>query len=88
MDKDLAGFNMKRLIAVALLALFVSDISAPAIGAAWANGVPLENAGLNVSAVLKDEVGLEDTDILKQPGDSGRKANVLFMIDATAGMSF
>ncbi|MDR1020117.1 MAG: hypothetical protein LBL73_05105 [Synergistaceae bacterium] len=79
---------IKKLVASMVLAIFVSDISAPVIGAAWADGLPLASAGLNVSAVLKDEVGLDDTDILSQPGENGRKANVLFMIDATAGMSF
>jgi hypothetical protein len=87
MKQDVVRF-LKRSIAVTMLALFVSDISAPVLGAAWANGTTQAQAGLNVSAVLKDEVGLEDSDILKQPGEFGSKPNVLFMIDATAGMSF
>jgi hypothetical protein len=87
MKRGFAGFP-KRLVAGIVLALFVSEISVPVLGIAWADGVPLAQAGLNVSAVLKDEVGSEDSDLLWQPDELGRKANVLFMMDATAVMSF
>ncbi|MDR0615633.1 MAG: hypothetical protein LBG29_02395 [Synergistaceae bacterium] len=70
------------------MTIFVSEISLPVAGAAWASGIPIAEAGLNVGAILKDEVGLKDSDILKQPDEIGRKPNVLFMVDATAAMSF
>jgi hypothetical protein len=86
MEQSFAKF-LKRLVAAVILAIFVSEITVPPL-AAWADGVPLAQAGLDASAVLKTEVGVKDSDVLLQPDEQGRKANVLFMMDATAAMAF
>ncbi|MDR1515934.1 MAG: hypothetical protein LBS45_09575 [Synergistaceae bacterium] len=72
----------KRVIAAAVLALYLSQATLPVWEgtlAARADVLP------NVIAPLKHEVGMEETD--KLVGGS-RKSNVLFLIEATAAMSF
>ena len=72
----------KRVVSIVTLALFMSQVSLPV----WEGAVKAwADVGTNVAAPLKSEVGLEETDEL---AGGGRKSNVLFLIEATAAMSF
>jgi hypothetical protein len=82
----------KKFTAAIVLALFISQTSLPAWEGtlrAWAAvRVDDAGAGLSVLATLKDEVGQSDENLLDMNDETTRKANVLFMIEATAGMQF
>ncbi|MDR1515935.1 MAG: hypothetical protein LBS45_09580 [Synergistaceae bacterium] len=80
----------KRMIASVVLAIFMSQISLPVWEgtlAAWA-ATRVDSAGLSTLATLKDEVAMGDEDLLDMGQETTRKANVLFMIDASAAMQF
>ncbi|MDR1915149.1 MAG: hypothetical protein LBQ58_01060 [Synergistaceae bacterium] len=77
----------RRLIAIAVLALFVSQLSLPGIeGVRGAYAADAFDA-LSVTAPDKESVGMDDTDDMDLYG-GGAKSNVLFMLESTAIMSF
>jgi hypothetical protein len=85
MNSEKNGFA-RRFTASLVLALFMSQVSLPMWGTnrAWAD------VGTNVKAPLKNypdnvDVGMEETD---DRSGGTRKSNVLFLIEATAAMSF
>ncbi|MDR1020630.1 MAG: hypothetical protein LBL73_07725, partial [Synergistaceae bacterium] len=72
----------KRFVTAWVLALYIAQTLPPLPGGtltAWAD------AGTDVSAPLKTEVGQQETDALV---GGTKKSNVLFLIESTAAMSF
>ena len=78
--------GLVRRVAAVVLAFFVSHVSLPAVGvpraeAAWSD--------VDGTALRKEsEVILEDDQLLNKEKETLMKANVLIMMEATAGMQF
>jgi hypothetical protein len=75
----------RRFTASIVLALFMSQVSMPVwgTGGAWAAAIPLES--VSTRAVLKSETVLDETDLTS---GGARKANVLFLVEASAVMGY
>jgi hypothetical protein len=69
----------KRLITVLVLALFIAQAALPA----WAEPVPLDE--MKTRAIRKSEAALDETDMTT---GGARKANVLFLVEATPPMIY
>ncbi|MDR1137336.1 MAG: hypothetical protein LBK91_03345 [Synergistaceae bacterium] len=75
-----------RFVALLVLSLFVSEISFPVVGASLAEAAWKD---LNGAAPLKEiDVALDDEQLLDGNKETMRMANVLVMVEATAGMQF
>ncbi|MDR3165499.1 MAG: hypothetical protein LBU13_07955 [Synergistaceae bacterium] len=78
--------NLVRLAAFFVLALFVSETAFPVVGAVVAEAAWND---LDGTAPRKEmEVVLEDEQLLDASRETMRMANVLVMVEATAGMEF
>ncbi|MDR3281311.1 MAG: hypothetical protein LBT23_12475 [Synergistaceae bacterium] len=78
--------TFSRIVAGFTLALFMGQTSFPLLGRAEAEALTWSD--VEVSAPLKEDNVVLDDDQLTEIAEIKTKANVLFMVEATAGMQF